>query len=344
MPASKVRLKTMIVETARLSRLPRLLTPSFGGVGAIIAMHRVREPSGEPFQPNKPLEVTPSFLDETLTHLRERDIDIVSLDEVERRLRERDFARRFVSFTLDDGYADNYVEAFPVFKAHGAPFAIYLTTGFVDRTSLFWWMILEEVIRQNDEVTLRCQGREEGLTTGTLKEKEQAFDVFHGRFRSLAADEVENITRGFCDDYGIDPAALCAEHAMSWDMARAITKDGLGRIEAHTLSHLALSLERPAEIVGNMKRSFARIEEEVGRAPRHFAYPFGDAKAVTRRDIDLLASLPIATATTMRSGTLRSDDAQNLLALPRITLNGYYQSEGYVDLALSGLPSLLQRS
>ncbi|MEM7044054.1 MAG: polysaccharide deacetylase family protein, partial [Pseudomonadota bacterium] len=239
------------METARLSGLPRLLTRSFGGVGAIIAMHRVRAPSDEPFQPNRTLEVTPSFLDRTLAHLRARDIDIVHLDEVERRLREQDFGRRFVCFTLDDGYADNYLEAFPVFKAHDAPFSIYLTSGFVDHTCLFWWMILEEVIRRQDEVTLQFQGRSETLKTRTLEEKEQAFDVWHGHFRAFAADDVEAVARDFCDDYGIDPGAFCAEHAMTWDMARDITEDGLGRIEAHTVSHVALSLLRPEDIEGD---------------------------------------------------------------------------------------------
>ncbi|MEM7045783.1 MAG: polysaccharide deacetylase, partial [Pseudomonadota bacterium] len=93
----------------------------------------------------------------------------------------------------------------------------------------------------------------------------------------------------------------------------------------------------------DLARSCARIAEKTGREPRHFAYPFGDAEAVTRRDVDLMASLPIATATTTRSDVLRPQHAQEFTALPRITLNGYYQSEGYVDLALSGLPSLIAR-
>ncbi len=342
--AFKQRLKQTLIDTARLSGLPRMLAPRFGGVGAILALHRVRAASTEPFQPNRTLEVTPDFLDRTLTHLGTLEIDIVSLDEAERRLNAGDFRRRFVCITLDDGYADNYLDALPVFKAHAAPFSIYLTTGFVDHHAFFWWMTLEEVIRDHDEVALDMGGESESLATRTLQEKERAFELLHGRFRILKADVVEAAARKLSEDYGIDNAALCSAHAMTWDMAREITEGGLGRIEAHTEKHLALSLQRPEDIQAEMAASCARIAQKTGRAPRHFAYPFGDAKAVRRRETNLVAGLPIATATTTRSGALRPEHADDLMALPRVTLNGFYQSLGYLDLAMSGLPDILSRS
>ncbi|MGI9419674.1 MAG: polysaccharide deacetylase family protein, partial [Geminicoccaceae bacterium] len=75
--------------------------------------------------------------------------------------------------------------------------------------------------------------------------------------------------------------------------------------------------------------------------PRHFAYPFGDVQAVTRREIDLVRKLSPASATTTRAGILKPQHAQDLAALPRIILNGNYQTESYVDLTLSGLPFAL---
>ncbi|MDH3659507.1 MAG: polysaccharide deacetylase family protein [Alphaproteobacteria bacterium] len=344
MSATKLRLKSAIVETARLSRLPQLFGASFGGVGAIIAMHRVRAASDQVFQPNKTLEVTPAFLDRTLTHIHKLDLDIVSLDEAQRRLKERDFERRFVCLTLDDGYADNYLEAYPVFKAHQAPFSIYLTTGFLDHTCYFWWMLLEEVVRANSEVTLRIANRTVRKPTRTLKEKAKAFEALRWQFRALSAEAVETASQDLCADYSIDPAAFSADHAMTWEMAAEITADALGSVELHTERHLALSLQSPEDIKAELARSSARIADKVGRVPRHFAFPFGDADAVTRREVDIVADLPLSTATTTRAGTLRANHVDDLHALPRIMLNGHYQSESYVDLTLSGLPYLLSHS
>lgn len=344
MSANKQHVQRAFVEIARLSGLPRLFGHSLGGVGAILAMHRVRPASEDVFQPNKTLEVTPDFLDRTLSQIRDAGFDIISLDEMRRRLDERDFERRFVCLTLDDGYADNYHHAFPVFKAHQAPFSIYLTTGFVDRTAFLWWMLLEEVVRRNDEVTLDLNGASDCRKTRTPEEKAAAYKAWHRLFRVLAADDVEAEASRFCETYGIDPAAVCAEHAMTWNMAREITADGLGTIEAHTERHIATSLQEPEAIRDDMTRVFARIAEKTGRTPRHFAFPFGDAAAVSTSNIELLGDLPPATATTTRPGVLKPEHKHALTALPRITLNGYYQSKGYVDLALSGLPFLLSRS
>src|SRR5215470_19629773 len=77
-----------------------LLRPMLSGVGAIFTLHHVRPVRDGAFQPNHHLEVTPEFLREMLVHLRSCDIDIVSMDEVHRRLNEQDFSRRFASFTF----------------------------------------------------------------------------------------------------------------------------------------------------------------------------------------------------------------------------------------------------
>src|ERR1700721_3137851 len=84
-----------------------LLQPIFAGVGAIFMLHHVRPGRDTEFQPNRHLEVAPEFLRAMLSHLRARGIDIITMDEVQRRLIERDFSRRFACFTLDDRYRDN---------------------------------------------------------------------------------------------------------------------------------------------------------------------------------------------------------------------------------------------
>jgi peptidoglycan/xylan/chitin deacetylase (PgdA/CDA1 family) len=341
--ATAQRLKSALIGTAGLSGLPRLLAPAVGGVGAIIAMHRVREPRNDVFQPNRTLEVTPDFLDSALSRIRDLGLEIISLDEAAARLRAGGGKRRFVCLTLDDGYADNYENAAPIFDAHGAPFSIYATTGFIDGTAYFWWMLLEDVIRERDEVALRLSGQTERRGTRTLQEKDAAFFAFHDHFRRLSPDEVEAASRDLCEDYGIDIRAFNGREAMTWEMAKEITERGLGRIEAHTERHIALSLQSPEDIRSEMTRASARIAEMTGRAPGHFAYPFGDDKAVSRSAIDVVAHLGLTTAVTTKSGNLKPDHGKRMTALPRVTLNGLYQSRAFVDLALSGLPYVFSK-
>ena len=120
-----------------------LLRPIFSGVGAIFMLHHVRPRRDAEFQPNRHLEVTPEFLRATLAHLRASGIDIVTMDEMHRRLVERDFSRRFACFTLDDGYRDNRDFALPVMREFDAPFTVYVTSDFAEGTGRLWWIALE---------------------------------------------------------------------------------------------------------------------------------------------------------------------------------------------------------
>ena len=74
-----------------------LMRPIFAGVGAIFMLHHVRPAREGAFQPNRHLEVTPEFLRATLSHLRSRDIDIVSMDELHARMVQGRFDRRFAA-------------------------------------------------------------------------------------------------------------------------------------------------------------------------------------------------------------------------------------------------------
>src|SRR5262249_27587037 len=118
------------LEALYFSGAHHLLRPIFAGVGAIFMLHHVRPRDGRKFQPNHHLEIEPSFLRAVLSHLRARDIDIVGMDEVHRRLTEKDFKHRFAAFTLDDGYRDNRDHALPGLRELDAPRIGYAVTAF----------------------------------------------------------------------------------------------------------------------------------------------------------------------------------------------------------------------
>ena len=160
-------LKTTIIrgglETLYFSGANMLMRPFVDGVGVILTLHHVRPPRLDAFQPNRLLEITPKFLERVVRYLRRRGLDVDSLDEVYRRLVERDFARRFVAITIDDGYRDTLQWAYPVLKRYETPFAVYIPTSFPDRLGELWWLALEAVVARNNRVGLLLDGARAGL-------------------------------------------------------------------------------------------------------------------------------------------------------------------------------------
>jgi len=181
--------KTTIVrtglETLYFSGAHKFMRPFVGGVGAILMLHHVRPPRSDAFQPNRQLEVTPGYLERVIERLRQMQVDLISLDEMHRRMTERDFGRRFACFTFDDGYRDNKEWAYPVLKAAQVPFALYIATSFPDRLGKLWWLVLEAVIARNPRIALPMEGEERHINCADVDAKRAVFEQLYWWLRGL---------------------------------------------------------------------------------------------------------------------------------------------------------------
>ena len=162
------------LETLYFTGAHHALRPVFGGIGAILTLHHVRPASASEFAPNALLEVTPQFLEGVIERVRGRGFDIISLDEARLRILQGEEARPFVAFTFDDGYRDNAEFAYPVLKRHGAPFAIYLPTAFIEHEGELWWLVLEQTVRTQRAVTATIAGKLVHLDCSTAALKREA--------------------------------------------------------------------------------------------------------------------------------------------------------------------------
>jgi peptidoglycan/xylan/chitin deacetylase (PgdA/CDA1 family) len=320
-----------------LTGVHHLLRPIFAGVGGIFMLHHVRPRRDAAFQPNHHLEVTPEFLRAMLTHLRQRDIDIVAIDEVYRRLNERDFSRRFACFTLDDGYRDNRDFALPVLREFDAPLAIYVTSDFAQGTGRLWWVALERVIAKASSIEVRIGDVATRLDANTPAAKQAAFDRLHDWLRGLPGEQdVRRQIEALCASHGVDETAISRELCMSWDELKPFADDPLVTIGAHTISHCNLARQREKIASHEMAIGRARIEGILQRPVVHLAYPYGDRIAAGAREFALARAAGFKTAVTTRPGMIFPESADHLTALPRVSLNGNYQDTRILPVLTSG--------
>ena len=314
-----------------------LFRPVFAGVGSIFMLHHVRPQRGAEFQPNCHLEVTPEFLRATLTHLRSRGIDIVTMDELHRRLTERDFSRRFACFTFDDGYRDNRDFALPVMREFDAPFTVYVTSDFAQGAGILWWTALEMVIAKVSSIEASIDGVATRMDTSTLAAKHAAFERLHDWLRALPGrDDLGREINALCARYGINQAAICGELCMSWDELKPFAAEPLVGIGAHSITHCSLAQQSDEIASLEMAMSRARIENALQHPILHFAYPYGDKAAAARREFALAKAAGFKTAVTTRPGMIFPENAEYPTALPRVSLNGNYQDERLLPVLTSG--------
>jgi peptidoglycan/xylan/chitin deacetylase (PgdA/CDA1 family) len=314
------------------------LRPLTGGVGAILMLHHVRPGRADRFQPNHLLEVTPKFFERVIRRLRRSRIDLVSLDEMHRRLDTGDFPRRrFVCITFDDGYRDNLQFAYPVLKKYEVPFAIYVATSFADRIGELWWLALEAVIAQNDMIGVELDGEDRRFDCRTVKDKYEVFNYIYNWLRQRPSEqELRRLVRDLCARNRVDLASFCAELCMNWDELGELAADPLVTIGAHTVNHPILTKLDDKAVRAELSQSRDVIAAALGTRPLHLAYPVGDRSAAGPREFRIARELGFKTAVTTRPGVVFRSHAEHLTALPRISLNGNFQRPRYAKVLLSG--------
>jgi peptidoglycan/xylan/chitin deacetylase (PgdA/CDA1 family) len=314
-----------------------VLKPFVAGVGAILTLHHVRPPRPGRFQPNRLLEVTPRFLARVVKSLRRSGLDLISLDEMHRRIVARDFSRRFVCLTFDDGYRDTLQWAYPILKNAAVPFAVYVPTSFPDRLGELWWLVLEAVIARNDRIGLVIDGRDCKFDCGTVAEKRSLYDQLYWWLRRRPTEtEMRTVVRNLAAFYQVDIAAFCEELCMSWPELAQLASDPLVTIGAHTVNHPMLAKLSQQTVRSEMELSRSVIEAALAVRPEHLSYPIGDPTSAGPREFEIAAELGFKTAVTTRPGVIFPEHAGHLTALPRISLNGDYQRVRYVRVLLSG--------
>jgi peptidoglycan/xylan/chitin deacetylase (PgdA/CDA1 family) len=314
-----------------------LLAPVTRGIGAILMLNHVSPEDPGIFEPHRFQKVSPDFLEAAIGQVRASGFDIVSLDEAHFRLIEGD-RKPFVCFTFDDGYRDNLEYAYPVFKRHELPFAVYVPTTYADGHGEVWWLALARVVVKLDALDVKIDGSARRLRASTPDEKDAAFHTIYWWLRSIDEADARAYVRELCYGIDFDPRGLCHELMMTWDEVRQLAADPLVTIGAHTRDHFALAKLTLAEARAEITESVRRIERETGRSCQHFSYPYGDEPSAGPREFQLVKEMGLRTGVTTRPGLVHLRHASELTALPRVALGGDYQKPRYVKVLLNGAP------
>ncbi|MGV8936330.1 MAG: polysaccharide deacetylase family protein [Allorhizobium sp.] len=313
------------------------------GRGAIFTLHHVRPFQAHAANPNRHLEVTPEFLDTAIRQLKHDGYRFAAVADLPALLADTTDPRPFATFTLDDGYDNNAAHALPVFERHGVPFTVFVCKGFSERSHTIWWETADALVNARNAIELDFGTGPRRLKTGTPAEKIAAFcAISDAVFSTDEADAIAGLDRTALAA-GVDPRALTADLVMDESALRKLCGHPLATLGAHTVSHRALSALGDSDVADEMRMSADYVETIVGERPQVLAYPYGDQRSVCARTERIAKEQGFAMVVTTAPGTLGNVDRDRLWSLPRISLNGYYQSRRAVSALASGIPFTLMR-
>ena len=309
--------------------------------------HRVCPSSSKPrLKGNVGLEVTPKYLENTIHFLREKNYEIVSLNRAVQILNENQDNKKFVVFTFDDGYVDNYSYAYPILKKHKVPFTIYVTTHFPDGKAILWWYLLEDLVLKENQIKFELNGTMYQFPCANNFRKDWAYQEIHKLILNGPSSQLDDRIRIVFENYNINILKKTSELSLTWQQIREMSEDPLVEIGAHTIHHHALSKLPESVVQMEMEGSRDRIEFEIGQKVEHFSYPFGTLNEAGEREFRLAKQCGFKTSTTTRTANIFSEHRNLLEKLPRIAVNQTRDrgNISFLSLWLNGtLPCVLNK-
>lgn len=336
-PRLRLMRRRAVVESAYRSGLSAAIGIRYGGIGSIFMFHHVVPEVSAHL--NGDLYVSARFLSEWLAALRKKDVDIISLSDAVERIRDpgaRPSKRRFVAITLDDGYADNFTCALPIFEKFNAPFTLYVTTDLVERCGYLWWIGLERLIAQNDAIEVAPMQKR--FAASSLRDKKAALDSI----TDWVAVDIERrapLLRQVFDLYGVSVIDATDVAGLSRDQLRALARHPLATIGGHTTGHRDLTALNKEQAYREISDNKLFLENLLHIPIEHFAYPYG---ACSRREAALAARAGFKTATTTRMGCLFPEHSDDLLALPRSEGDGARMWLSFMQIQRSGVRRFIE--
>jgi peptidoglycan/xylan/chitin deacetylase (PgdA/CDA1 family) len=342
----KRQVATPLCRLLTSSGLYRAAAPVFGGIGSIFNLHRVLPRSkGKRVPSVGALEVTPEWLDESIGFCRANGIEIISPSRMCGILDGIEPPCRFVVYTFDDGYEDNYTHGYPVFRKHGAPFTIYLTASFPEKQFIPWWLLLEDLILRDDTCRCMANGRRLAFDVTSDTGRETAFY----ELRALILEGCRTDYRGTLEQVFL-PNGIDIEKygglGLTWDQVREMSRDPLVTIGAHGLKHVPLGKVTDSELKLEVTEAREIIEAHIGVPVDHFAFPYGARGEAGQREFDAAESAGYKSAVTTRPANIFPEHRNHRYALPRNMISGEREGRNidFLRLWFSGtIPALENR-
>jgi len=246
------------------------------------------------------------------------NFDVVSLADFETIL--PNGRGRRVMITFDDGYRDNYSNAYPILKSHGIPATFFITTGFLDNAQLPWWDEIAWMVRSSPLKALEPNR----WTTASVSFDEPDRELAINRLLSI----YKGLSGSFTDEYlkflgealqcGRGPDQVAHELWMTWDMIREMRDNGM-TFGGHTHTHPILANLSPEEQDVEIGTCHRRLIEELGEPIDAFSYPVGGPKSFNAATRDALARHGFRWSFTYLGGYCHYSQ-QDHLAIPRTAI------------------------
>jgi peptidoglycan/xylan/chitin deacetylase (PgdA/CDA1 family) len=262
--------------------------------------HRVlpqNDPDLQSIQPG--LYVTPEVFEKQVAFLSRR-FKVISLGKLsDLHQSGMPIPKNCAVVTFDDGWRDNFENAFPILRRYNIPATVFLATDFIGTNNILWFYLAGKVIEKANippdrlSAILR-RGIEREASSGVAGDMIEAL-------KALDHESILTVIHEIASEAGIPETDLHPDDNMmlNWEQVAEMSRGGI-EIGSHGCSHRILTHLEQAEVKRELTCSKEIIESKLGRKIDIFSYPNGDYDSKIK---DLVREAGYALAVATRGNT-----------------------------------------
>jgi len=246
-------------------------------------------------------------LAEQCAHLR-RYYQPVSLEQICESLEtRRPLPHNSVAVTVDDGYRDFFLYAYPVFRDYQIPATVFLVSDFMDQKTWLWVDQIQYACQRASQKSVSLQwptGETHNLALETEQQKLQANSFLVDALTVIGNTERLKLLDLIPKMLGVElPDFPPPEFSpLAWSEVREMMRAGID-FGAHTRTHPILSrIDDAATLREEIEGSKLRIENQLEQPVLFFAYPNGKLADINKQTVDLVKQIGFRSALTSERG------------------------------------------
>ena len=259
---------------------------SSGSLLRILAYHKVMDINEAiyPFD-EEVISASKMAFDKQMTFVS-RNYNVITFRDMDASLKKRQsLPERPLIITFDDGYADNYYNAFPVLKRYGLRAVFFISTDYMGGNKPFWFETIIYVGKKGllevQKLGLDLASHSDDGPSGGAKAFRKYLMKIPNSERLRLLKMVEEKTQLQIPRHDLEWV-----RPLTWTQVREMADAGM-EIGSHTKSHLILGNAFKDELRDELKESKRIIEKEAGQRVRSISYPMGSKNfAVTSSVIE----------------------------------------------------------
>lgn len=214
----------------------------------------------------------PSWLNEQLDYLN-RHYRFLSLSKLlDCYERHQPIPPNSVVITFDDGFRDNFTNAYPILQRYNVPATIFVVTGCVTSGDLPWPQKVGYLF-QKTKVDRLCHVTTRGkpVTLGSPMERDLARRTVRDVLGPMPRVERERNLAELCELLQVE---VPRDRMLTWEQIEIMKKGGI-EFGAHTVSHPWMALQTLEEARWEMETSLREIQNRLGVSRPTFVFPAG---------------------------------------------------------------------